>query len=127
MGTHYTVTLAMLVGFGLGAVAVQGLHAQSKAPVYQITEIDVTDQEGYAKNYVPRIVPALKEAGARFIVQAGKTYPFEGEPPKRIVVLTWDSIEKAEAFRDSAVGKELQSVRDKYAKFRSFAVEGLPQ
>jgi uncharacterized protein (DUF1330 family) len=127
MGTHYTVTLAMLVGFGLGAVAVQGLHAQSKAPVYQITEIDVTDQEGYAKNYVPRIVPALKEAGARFIVQAGKTYPFEGEPPKRIVVLTWDSIEKAQAFRDSAVGKELQLVRDKYAKFRSFAVEGLPQ
>ena len=127
MGTHYTVTLAMLVGFGLGAVAVQGLHAQSKAPVYQITEIDVTDQEGYAKNYVSRIVPALKEAGARFIVQAGKTYPFEGEPPKRIVVLTWDSIEKAQAFRDSAAGKELQLVRDKYAKFRSFAVEGLPQ
>src|SRR5260221_622691 len=33
MKTHYTVTLAMVAGFGLGAVAVQGLHAQAKAPV----------------------------------------------------------------------------------------------
>jgi hypothetical protein len=26
MKTHYTVTWAMLAGFGLGAIAVQGLH-----------------------------------------------------------------------------------------------------
>ncbi|WP_197033696.1 hypothetical protein [Bradyrhizobium sp. URHD0069] len=32
MKTHYTVTLAMLAGFGLGAVAVQGLHAQANPP-----------------------------------------------------------------------------------------------
>ena len=32
MKTHYSVTLAMLAGFGLGAVAVEGLHAQAKPP-----------------------------------------------------------------------------------------------
>ena len=42
MKTKYTVALVMLTGFGLGAVAVQGLHAQTKPPVYQITEIDVS-------------------------------------------------------------------------------------
>jgi hypothetical protein len=33
MKTYYTVTLAMLAGVGLGAAAVQGLHAQAKPPV----------------------------------------------------------------------------------------------
>ena len=37
MKTYFTVTLAMLTGFGLGAVAVHGLHAQAKAPVYYIS------------------------------------------------------------------------------------------
>ena len=127
MKTQFGMALAVGTGIGIGAAAVQGLHAQAKPPVYQISEIDVTNQEGYAKEYVPRVVPALKEAGARFIVQGGKTYPFDGEPPKRVVVLVWDSIEKAQAYRDSAVGKELKAIRDKYSKFRSFAVEGAPQ
>ena len=45
MKTHFTVALAMLTGIALGAVAVQGLHAQSKPTVYLITEIDVTNPE----------------------------------------------------------------------------------
>ena len=45
MKTHYTVALAMVAGFGLGAVAVQGLHAQAKAPVYYVAQIDVTDPD----------------------------------------------------------------------------------
>ena len=49
MKTHYTVTLAMLTGFGLGAVAIEGLHAQAKPPVYQIVEIDMLNQEAYLK------------------------------------------------------------------------------
>jgi hypothetical protein len=32
MKTHYTVALAMLAGFGFGAVAVQGLRAQPSRP-----------------------------------------------------------------------------------------------
>jgi hypothetical protein len=54
MKTRFTVGIAMLTGMGVGAVAVQGLHAQSKPPVYLITEIDVTDPEKYAKEFAPR-------------------------------------------------------------------------
>jgi len=43
----------MLAGFGLGAVAVQGLHAQAKPTVYYISEIDVTNPEAYAKRERP--------------------------------------------------------------------------
>ena len=54
MQTYYTVALSMLAGVGVGAIAVQGLHAQSRPPVYLITEIDVTDPEKYGKEFAPK-------------------------------------------------------------------------
>ena len=43
MKPNYKVAVAMLAGVALGALAVQGLHAQAKPPVYYIAEIDVTN------------------------------------------------------------------------------------
>ena len=42
MNTYLTVSVAMLTGIAIGGVAIQGLHAQGKPPVYLITEVDVT-------------------------------------------------------------------------------------
>ena len=36
MKTRFTATLAMLAGIGVGAFAVQAIHAQSKPPVYLV-------------------------------------------------------------------------------------------
>jgi uncharacterized protein (DUF1330 family) len=128
MKTRYSVTLAMLAGFGLGAIAVQGLHAQATPPVYQVVEIEPSDMETYLKDYVPKAQAAIKAAGGKFLAAGGKTTTIEGEPPKpRIVIQQWDSVEKIKAYRDSAAFKELLPLRNKLAKFRSFAVEGLPQ
>ena len=49
MKTRFTVASSMLAGFAIGAVTVQGLYAQAKPPAYVIAEIDVMDQDGYAK------------------------------------------------------------------------------
>ncbi len=46
MKTYYTVALSMLAGVGVGAIAVQGLYAQSRPPVYLITELDFVGQGG---------------------------------------------------------------------------------
>jgi uncharacterized protein (DUF1330 family) len=128
MKTHYSVTLAMLAGFGLGAIAVQGLHAQATPPVYQVVEIEPSDMETYLKDYVPKAQAAIKAAGGKFLAAGGKTTTIEGEPPKpRIVIQQWDSVEKIKAYRDSAAFKELLPLRNKLAKFRSFTVEALPQ
>ena len=128
MKTHYTVTLAMLAGFGLGAVADQGLHAQAKPPVYQVVEIDVLNQEAYLGDYAPKAQAAIKAAGGKFLAAGGKTTTIEGEPPKpRIVIQQWDSLEKVQAYRNSAAFKDLLPLRDKMAKFRSYVVEGVPQ
>jgi uncharacterized protein (DUF1330 family) len=126
MKTHYAVALAMLAGFGLGTVAVQGLHAQAKPPVYSVTEIDIADQAAYA-TYLPKTQAAIKAAGGK-ILAAGGTTTIEGEPPKsRVVIQQWDSLEKLQAYRNSAAFKDLLPIREKVAKFRSFVVEGVPQ
>jgi hypothetical protein len=47
--------------------------------------------------------------------------------PKRLVVQVWDSMEKIQAWRSNPEFVELRKIGAKYAKFRTFAVEGLPQ
>jgi uncharacterized protein (DUF1330 family) len=127
MKTRYSVLLAMAVGFGLGAVAVQGLHAQAKPPVYYIGEVDVTNADAYAKEYLPGAQATIKAAGGRYVA-AGKAIPIEGAPPKsRVILLAWDSMEALQAWRDSAAFKDGRKIGEKYANFRSFAIEGMPQ
>jgi uncharacterized protein (DUF1330 family) len=59
---------------------------------------------------------------------AGKATPLEGEPPKsRIVVTAFDGLEKIQAWRNSEAFKESRKIGDKYAKYRSYAIEAMPQ
>ena len=132
MKSQYIVPLAVAAGFGLGAVAVEGLHAQAKPPVYYISEIDVANPVAYANEYLPKAQAIIKAAGGRYLAAGGaasgaKVIAIEGEPPKRVVVQVWDSIEKIQAWRANPEYKELRKIGDKYAKFRSFAVEGAAQ
>jgi uncharacterized protein (DUF1330 family) len=126
MKTQFTVAFAMLAGFGLGAVAVQGLQAQSKPPVYQITEIEPGNLDNYVKDYVPRAQAVIKAAGGRLLA-GGNATTVEGAPPRPRVTLTaWDSMEKFQAYRNSKAFQELMPTRNNLAKFRSFTVEGVP-
>jgi uncharacterized protein (DUF1330 family) len=128
MKTQYAIALAMLAGFGLATAAVEGLHAQAKPPVYQVTEVDAVDSESYVKDYVPKARAAILEAGGKFLAAGGKTTAIEGEPPKsRVTIQQWESVERIKAFRDSAAYKELLPLRDKLAKLRTYVVEGIVQ
>jgi uncharacterized protein (DUF1330 family) len=133
MKTYYTIALSMLAGAALGAVAIQGLHAQAKPPVYYIAEIDVTNPDAYAKEYAPKAQAIIKASGGRFLAIGGaaatgaKVTAFDGEPPKRAVVQVWDSMEQIQAWRAKPEYVELRKVGEKYAKFRSFAVDGVQQ
>ena len=128
MRTRYMVTLAVVGGFGLGAVTVHGLHAQTKPPVYYIAEIDVTNVDAYTKEYAPKAQALIKASGGRLLAAGQKVTAIEGAPPKpRVAVQVWDSMEKIQAWRNAAEFKENRKIGDKYAKFRAFTVEGLPQ
>jgi uncharacterized protein (DUF1330 family) len=128
MRTRYTVAFAVVIGFGIGAVAIQSLHAQAKPPVYYIAEVDVKDVDAYTKEYAPKAQALIKASGGRLLAAGQNVTAIEGDPPKpRVAVQVWESMEKIKAWRDSAEYKEVRKIGDKYAKFRAFAVEGLPQ
>jgi uncharacterized protein (DUF1330 family) len=128
MKTRYAVALAAIAGLGVGAIAVEGLHAQGKPYVYYVAEIEVKNPEAYAKEYVPKAQAIIKSHGGRFLAAGSKITPIEGEPPKqRVAIQQWDSLEKIQAWRNSAEFKEVRKIGDKYAQFRAYAVEGMPQ
>ena len=128
MKTHHTVALAMISGFALGAAAIQGLHAQGKPPVYTVTEIEITNLDAYVKDYAPLAQASIKSSGGKLLAAGQKITALEGTPPKsRVAIQVWDSVETAQKWRASADYKKAREVGDKYAKFRAYAVEGLPQ
>jgi uncharacterized protein (DUF1330 family) len=52
----------------------------------------------------------------------------EGAPQKsRVTINVFDSLEKAQASRTAPEYLEARKTGDKYAKFRAYVVEGLPQ
>jgi len=125
MDTRFKVALALTAGIALGALAVQGLHAQAKPVGYVVVEVAVTDKDGYAKEFIPPAAKAIEEGGGKYVVRGGKTVSFQGTPPaSRVVVLQFESMDKAQAWWDSPGRKNSQTVGDKYATFRIFAVEG---
>jgi len=134
MKTQYTVALSMLAGAALGAMAIQGLHAQAKPPIYYISEINVTNPNAYAKEYAPKAQAIIKAHGGRFIAIGGVAgnlakaiTTFDGDPPQRVAVQVWDSMDQIKAWRADPDYQALRKVGNQYAKFQSFAVEGLSQ
>jgi uncharacterized protein (DUF1330 family) len=90
------------------------------------SEIDVTNADAYAKEYVPLANKALAESGQKRLVSGGKTISLAGDPPAaRIVISIFESMEKAQAAYTSSAYIEARKIGDKYGKLRIFAVEGI--
>jgi uncharacterized protein (DUF1330 family) len=127
MNIRYTIPLTLLTGVALGAAAIQGLHAQAKPPAYVIIDInDVTDPEGFkAVTTSAAASPARAAAlGGRYVIRTETTSALDGTPPKRFVVLAFDTKEKAQGWADAADVKEINGIRAKTTKSRAFIVEG---
>jgi hypothetical protein len=86
MKTQYTVTLTLLAGVAIGAMAVQGLHAQATKPIYTVAEIDISNPDAYAKEFAPAAQAALKADGSQLLA-AGPATSIEGEAPKSRVTV----------------------------------------
>ena len=129
MNRYLSLAIAMLAGGALGAAAVQGLHAQAKPPVYQVTEIDVSpaNVDAYLKEYAPKAQALIRANGGRPLAGTQNVTTLEGAAPTRRVAITqWDSLEKLQAYRATADFKNLRAtVGDQLATYRSFAVEGM--
>jgi uncharacterized protein (DUF1330 family) len=127
MKIRHTVALSMLAGAAIGALAIQGLHAQAKPPVYFVVENDISDEQSYLKEYAAHARDMIKANGGRYLA-AGAATTFVGEPPKsRVAIFVFDNLEQIQTWLNSPDYKELRKVGEKYAKFRNYAVPGIPQ
>ena len=125
MKTCFVVLVSVSAGIALGVAGVQALHAQAKPPAFVVGEIDVKNAEMLDKEYVANASKAVRDGGGKYLVVGGKSVSFYGEPPKRIAIMAFDNLEKAEAAFNSAAYRQAKAVGDKYATFRIYAVEGV--
>ena len=114
----------MLAGAALAAAALQTLHAQAKPPAFVVAEITAKDQEVYAK-FLPVVTKSIQSEGGKFIAGGGKTVSFSGAAPaQRVVIVQYDSLDKAQQWWNDETTKELFEIGSKYADIRQFAIEG---
>jgi uncharacterized protein (DUF1330 family) len=119
---------SLIATVALGAIAVPALHAQeaaaSKPRAFYISEFVVTDREGI-KPYSAQVESTFVPFGGRYIVRGGKISQLEGEGPKGgMVVIEFDSVEKAQAWYHSPAYAKLMPIRHKTAISRVYIVDG---
>ena len=69
--------------------------------VYAIVDVDIFDPEGYGE-YMRLVSPALKSAGARYLVRGGSHKVLEGDwMPHRLVLVEFSSMGAARDFYSS--------------------------
>ena len=118
--------LALVSGIAIGATAIERLHAQAKGPgAYAIVDISaITDPEGM-KALGPKAGPAATTAGGRFIARTETIVGLTGTPPKRFVIIGFDSMDKAKAWHSTPAQKEVNDIAAKSTTQRMFIVEGM--
>ena len=125
MGQRIALGLAMLAGAVFGAVAVDGLKAQDKAPgAYAVIDISEISNPDLFKTLLSKAEAPVTAFGGKFVVRTEKITAIDGTPPKRFVVIGFDSMEKAKAWSASPAQKEIDDMRLKSAKARAFIVDG---
>ena len=126
MKTNHKLMLAVLAGVSIGVGATE-IHArQAKvAPGYVIAEVDVTDPSTMQK-YGEKVPETLAPFNHHYVVRSSKIQALEGEAPKGgIVIIAFDSAEKAREWWDSPAYDAIKPIRRSAAKSRIFIVEGV--
>jgi uncharacterized protein (DUF1330 family) len=93
-------------------------------PAYIIVEIEITEPVGY-EQYKEQAATTVHKHGGKYIVRGGKTEVLEGDrQPKRIVILQFDSMERAKEWLNCEEYREPRKLRHKTAKTNMILVEG---
>ncbi|HTD07677.1 MAG TPA: DUF1330 domain-containing protein [Solirubrobacteraceae bacterium] len=78
---------------------------------YAIAELDMTDDRGWAREYVENVTPMVERRGGRFLARTDTIQLVEGERsvPHLFLIIEWPSQEAAGEFYESI---EYQPYRD---------------
>jgi uncharacterized protein (DUF1330 family) len=127
MDTKYKIALAALAGIGLGAAAIEGLHAQAKPPAYVVVAVrSIKDADAFKTGVVDKATAAaFAAAGGHYLVRTQAIKSLDEPAPQRFVLIAFDSIEKAQAWSDTPAVKQITAARMKSTDSLSFIVEGV--
>jgi uncharacterized protein (DUF1330 family) len=126
MITQIKLAATLASSFVLGCISFGALHAETKeSPAFWVTEtLEVSDQAAFL-NVIKAVPATLQPFDGKYIVLGGKIAPGEGSPPRRITIVAFDSLEKAQQWFNSPVATATRAEAQKFAKIRSYFVEGV--
>ena len=90
-----------------------------------IVEIEVVDPVGY-EEYKKQAAATVHQHGGNYIVRGGKTEVLKGNwDPKRIVILEFESMQRAKEWLNCEEYREPRKMRHRTAKTNMILVEGV--
>ena len=94
-------------------------------PAYIIVEIEILDPAGY-EEYKKLAGSTVEKYGGKYIMRGGKTEVLEGDwQPKRIVVLEFESAQRAKEWLNCEEYREPRKMRHRTARTNMILVEGM--
>ena len=94
-------------------------------PAYLIADVEVLDPLGY-EEYRARVPAVIATYGGHYKVRGGATEALEGGwTPNRCVILEFPSMAKLKDFWNSPEYLPLRAIRERTARSRIIAIEGI--
>jgi uncharacterized protein (DUF1330 family) len=94
-------------------------------PAYVLVNVHVIDKERYAE-YVKLAPPCIARYGGRYLARGGRAERLEGDwTPRRVVVLEFDSYERAKEWWASDEYAGPKALRQETATTEMILVDGL--
>ena len=92
---------------------------------YVIVEIEILDPAGY-EEYKKLASATVEKYGGKYLVRGGRTEVLEGDwNPNRIVVLKFESAQRARKWLNCEEYREPRKMRHRTAKTNMIVVEGV--
>ena len=103
----------------------QFVRIDQAVPAYIIVEIEILDPVGY-EEYKKLAGATVEKYGGKYVVRGGKTEVLEGDwQPKRVVVLEFESSQRAKEWLNCEEYREPRKMRHRTARTNMILVEGL--
>jgi uncharacterized protein (DUF1330 family) len=91
---------------------------------YVIVQADIIDIDKF-KKYLAESPTTISKYGGKYLARAGETVQFEGkEDNRRLVIIEFSSLEKAEEWYHSEDYQEVKKLREGAANGTLIAIEG---
>jgi uncharacterized protein (DUF1330 family) len=94
-------------------------------PAYVVVDIEVTDPVRY-EAYKKLAAPTVAAYGGKYLARGGQTKTLEGQwAPQRLVILEFESLERAQAWLESPEYAPARQLRHETARSNMVMIQGI--